>query len=97
VSVFPTLLVVDGEGHELARQRGFDSDIGKWIALWSVAGGSKSKLEAQVDKHDVRALWALAARAEANHDAAERRRRLAAIEKPMPRPSARTPRAPPGS
>jgi thiol-disulfide isomerase/thioredoxin len=80
---FPTLLVVDGAGHELARLSGFDPDgTGKWLRRWSAVATSDAAAAAQLAKtpDDVHLLWAMATRAEARHDDVARRRWLGRIE-----------------
>src|SRR5262249_10876463 len=80
---FPTLIVVDGAGNELARKTGFDPDgTGKWLRRWSAVATSDEAAAAQLAKtpDDVRLLWAMATRADARHDDVARRRWLARIE-----------------
>jgi thiol-disulfide isomerase/thioredoxin len=83
VVAFPTLIVVDGAGNELARLGGFDPDgTGKWLRRWSAVATSDAAAAAQLAKtpDDVHLLWAMATRAEARHDDVARRRWLGRIE-----------------
>lgn len=83
VVAFPTLVIVDSAGNELARKDGFDPDgTGRWLRRWSGLALSDAGAQAALAKSpdDVRILWALAARAQARHDDAARRRWLSKIE-----------------
>jgi thiol-disulfide isomerase/thioredoxin len=80
VHTFPTLIVVDAEGRELARQDGFDDDVlPGWLKLWRDAGGSESALQARATQGDIAAMFVLAERARTRHDEAAQRRWLAAV------------------
>lgn len=78
MTVFPTLIIVDDEGRELARRKGFSDDVPKWLALWE----SASDLEARALKGDPAAQWVMADRAKeaTTHDPSARRRWLTRIE-----------------
>jgi thiol-disulfide isomerase/thioredoxin len=83
VHAYPTLLIVDGSGVELARLMGYDSDgTGKWLRRWSALATSDTAALAQLEKtpDDLKLLWAMASRAEARKDPVARRRWLGRIE-----------------
>ena len=83
VHAFPTLLIVDAGGTELARLMGYDADgTGKWLRRWSALAISDATALAPLKKapDDLKLLWAMASRAEARKDAVARRRWLLRIE-----------------
>ncbi|MCU1281440.1 MAG: alkyl hydroperoxide reductase/Thiol specific antioxidant/Mal allergen, partial [bacterium] len=83
VHAFPTLLIVDGGGVELARLMGYDADgTGKWLRRGSALATSDAVALAELEKapDDLKLLWAMASRAEAHKDDVARRRWLRRIE-----------------
>lgn len=76
VRAYPTLIIVDGQGTELVRRKGFNDDVAKWLALWKSAGD----LEARALEGEPAAQWVMADRAKEATDEPGQRRWLARIE-----------------
>jgi thiol-disulfide isomerase/thioredoxin len=83
VRAFPTLLIVDGTGAELARLTGYEGDkTAKFLRRGGALTTSDAATLEQLAKtpDDLKLLWAMAKRAEARDDNRARRRWLSRIE-----------------
>jgi tetratricopeptide (TPR) repeat protein len=83
VQGYPTLVLLDAQGHEITRQLGIPSgDVAGFLKSTARLAGKEADLEAELARHprDLQLLWALARRAESRHDVPRALKLLSRIE-----------------